>query len=533
MDDDVEEPARPRHLAGNGDGATNGRKNRATPAAGATGASGDGGRGAPRNPLQGLLPKLPGWLVPAVLGGAAVAAAAGAFLLNSDETATALGSPATVTPVLSARRAPELIAAPVAGRRLAADLQSWMALSPPDSCLVVEAGDDTLFAHNPLTPLTGASTQKLLTATALLLAKEGPDARLETTVGTVGGASNGVVAGDLFLVGGGDPLLATPTYAGTLNRNHGSFLAVDPVQLVDAIAATGITRIDGSIVGDGSRYDSERYHPTWPGRFAAQSVVGPVGALTVNDGFGLYFDDGLGAGANLTGDPAANAAGVVTQLLRQRGIVVAGEGRSGQAPPDLTTLATFPSVTVREIIAEMLTDSDNDTAEMALKEIGVDESGSGTWAAGAAAATTLLSQAGVTFDGVSIVDGSGLSDTNRLTCQVLVDLLTRPDTGPVLVDGLAVAGETGTLAERWDGTPVEGRLRAKTGTLNTATALSGQVEPLQGGALTFSYVANVAAPGVISPEVVGLQDGLGDILMTYPRGVDIAALVPAAVAASP
>jgi D-alanyl-D-alanine carboxypeptidase/D-alanyl-D-alanine-endopeptidase (penicillin-binding protein 4) len=480
--------------------------------------------GAARRRWRGLL----AWPVPVLLGVFGVAAGIGAVVLNRDEAAVALEASAPpATPVLSARRAPEMIAAPVADRRLAADLQGWVAQSPANSCLVVEAsGDDPLYAHNPTLPLAGASTQKLLTATALLLAA-GPDDRFETVVGATVPVSAGVVAGDLFLVGGGDPLLATPAYASTLNGNHGGFLTVDPVQLADAIAAAGVTRIDGSIVGDDSRYDQQRYHPAWPARYRAQAVIGPVSALTINDGFGFYFDDGQGAGPT-SGDPATDAAAMVTQLLRQRGVVVAGEAHAGQAPAGLTSIATFPSATVRELVAEMLTDSDNDTAEMALKEIGARQNGSGSWEAGAAAATALLSQAGVSFDGVSIVDGSGLSENNRLTCQLLVDLLTLPDTGPVLVDGLAVAGETGTLTERWDGTPVEGRLRAKTGTLNTVTALSGRVDALQGGTLTFSYVLNVPQPQTIQSVDIERQTSLADILVSYPRGVDTTVLLPAA-----
>jgi D-alanyl-D-alanine carboxypeptidase/D-alanyl-D-alanine-endopeptidase (penicillin-binding protein 4) len=461
------------------------------------------------------------WLLPAALALAFVSAAAGALILDRDDRAMAGDASGLVTPVLSARRVPEVIAAPVADRRLAGDLSAWVAQLPRDTCLVVEtSGEQTLFAHNPTTPLAGASSQKLLTAAALLLAK-GPDSRLETTVGAAGPVEGGVVAGDLFVVGGGDSLLATPEYAASRNRNRGAHLWVDPAGLADAIVAAGVTRIDGSVVGDGSRYDAERYHPVWPGRFLAQNVVGPIGALTVDDGF-------TQPGRTPTGDPAMNAAAVLTDLLRQRGVTVAGEARSGSAPAALSPVAALPSHTIRELVAEMLTDSDNETAEMALKEIGVDEGGSGTWSVGAQTAATLMAEAGLPLDGIEVVDGSGLSDANQVTCQLLVDLLTWPEIGPMLVDGLAVAGQTGTLAGRWNDTPVEGRLQAKTGTLRNVTALSGRVSPLQGGTLTFAYVTNVPAPQVLGDAELALQNGLADILISYPRGVDVTALEPVA-----
>jgi D-alanyl-D-alanine carboxypeptidase/D-alanyl-D-alanine-endopeptidase (penicillin-binding protein 4) len=172
----------------------------------------------------------------------------------------------------------------------------------------------------------------------------------------------------------------------------------------------------------------------------------------------------------------------------------------------------------------MLTHSDNETAEAAVKEVGLAESGDGSWAAGAAAMRRLLADGGVPLDGVEIVDGSGLSSGGQLTCGTLVDVLTRERTGPVIRDGLAVAGQTGTLAT-WKGTSVDGRMRGKTGTLRNATALAGRMEPLQGGTVTFAYVANVPEPGEITSGQVRLT-GLADILVGYPRGVDLATLQP-------
>jgi serine-type D-Ala-D-Ala carboxypeptidase/endopeptidase (penicillin-binding protein 4) len=463
------------------------------------------------------------WILPGALALAAIGAGAAAVALDAKPASSAIGPEAATTPVLSARRAPEVIAAPVARRRLAGDLQAWLGASPAATCLAVESQGDALFEHNPTLPLAGASTQKLLTATGLLLAR-GPEARLETRAVAAAPPRGGVVAGDLFVVGGGDAALGMPAWSRDAPDPRDRVVH-DVDGLVDAIVAAGVTRIDGSVVGDGSRYDSERYNPAWPQRFIDQDAIGPIGGLMVNDGFAA-FSPAQSAAATVPGpDPAADAARVVTDRLRAKGVAVVGAPRAGRTPGSGTEVASLASPPVSQIVAEMLTYSDNETAEAALKEIGVATSGNGSAAAGKAALTELLTDAGVAVDGVGLVDGSGLSNHGRLTCRTLADLLTLPEAGPALRDGLAVAGETGTLADRWRGTQVAGRLRAKTGSLRNVTALAGEVEPLAGGSVTFAYVANVPDPGPLDPGDVGM-DRLGDILITYGRGIDLAALAP-------
>ena len=466
------------------------------------------------------------WLLPLVLAATTLASAVGALTLDADEAASAIGDRgAATTPLLSARRAPEVLAEPVAARRLQADLRAWLAQSPPDTCLVVDDAGQHVFEHNPTTPLAGASTQKLLTSTALLLAL-GADARLETTAVAAGEPSRGVIDGHLYVVGGGDALLATRSWRDHFRRQPRTIDDVE--QLAQAIVDAGVTRITGSVIGDASRYESQTYHPAWPRRFFDDREVGPIGGLMVNDGFASFPSAATpGAPTLPSRDVGADAANILTLALRVRGVEVVGPPRSGRAPEGAAEVATMPSLPIRDIVAQMLTDSDNETAEAALKEVGHAESGEGSWAAGAAAATELLSDAGVAMDGVQVVDGSGLSTRNQLTCTTLVDVLTSPRTGPVVREGLAVAGETGTLATRWDGTPAEGRLRAKTGTLRNVTALAGEIDVADGETVTFAYVANVPDPNQISSDRVGLM-GLADLLMRYPQGVDLAALQPAA-----
>jgi D-alanyl-D-alanine carboxypeptidase/D-alanyl-D-alanine-endopeptidase (penicillin-binding protein 4) len=464
------------------------------------------------------------WLAPAALAVVGAAAAIGAVALDRQPDPVAVGTDAApATPVLSARRAPEVLAAPVADRRLSADLQGWLGASPADTCLVVEAEGREVFGHNPVLPVTGASTQKLLTATGLLLAL-GPDATFDTDVVAAAAPQGGVVAGDLFVVGGGDAAIATADWPQLSPGNRPKAIH-DIDALARAVAGAGVTQVTGSVVGDGGRYDGDRYQPSLAARLVDQDQVGPIGGLMVNDGFGSFSIERSLASTVPADDTAADFARVLTERLAAHGVSVAGAPRSGAAPDDAAPVATVPSPPLRQIVAEMLANSDNETAEAAMKEIGVATTGQGSFAAGAAGLAGLLADAGVPMEGVRVVDGSGLTTEDQLTCRALVDTLTREETGPVVREGLAVAGQTGTLQFRFGGTAAEGRLRAKTGTLRNATALAGELQPFPGGTVTFAYVANVADPGTTSFEEVGV-DGLANILLGYPEGVDLAALAP-------
>src|SRR5690606_38307610 len=128
-----------------------------------------------------------------------------------------------------------------------------------------------VLSHQATTPLMPASNIKLLTASAVLDLL-GADTRLSTRVVTDGAPTDGsVVRGNLYLVGGGVPLLTTDGYRSRLPTGKQPVTDMDDV--ADQIAATGITQITGSVVGDGSRYDAGRTTPSWPERFFTQGQV--------------------------------------------------------------------------------------------------------------------------------------------------------------------------------------------------------------------------------------------------------------------
>lgn len=346
----------------------------------------------------------------------------------------------------------------------------------PSGCVSVTEGDRVVYEVNPVTPSSPASVIKVLTAIVALDAL-GPDRRLKTSV-RADPPVDGVVAGDLFLVGGGDPVLGTEAWArATAATIHTSLDA-----LADRVAATGIRTIEGKVVGDESRYDQARTVDSWPRRLVADGEAGPLSALLVNDGFQV-----LGHPGTPFANPAAGAAELFTELLRARGIEVRGEAGSGVAP-DVAPIASIDSAPLHDIVAAMLRDSDNETAELLFKELGLLGREGGSTASGEAFVRRHLLAIGLPVDGSRMADGSGLSDENRLTCRLLTAALSAR--GPAIADGLAVAGRTGTLRSRLRGTELAGRLHAKTGSLDGVSGLAGYYDADGGRRLTFALLVN-------------------------------------------
>ena len=151
-----------------------------------------------------------------------------------------------------------------------------------------------------------ASVLKLLTGTAALKVL-GADATLATVAGAADPMADGVVNGDLYVVGGGDPLLTTPGFQASLD---------DPDQVVekysdlaDALVAGGLKEVHGGIVGDDSRYENVRWIPSWPDRYQREGFVGPLSALMVNDGqTGFTTTPDQTTATRKPGDPPALAA---------------------------------------------------------------------------------------------------------------------------------------------------------------------------------------------------------------------------------
>lgn len=434
--------------------------------------------------------------------------------------------PPLATPLISFRRVPGLIARELNEDSFGEQVAAFGNTLDATSCMVVQLDGVEVGAHNPDLAVIPASNQKLLVAAAALHVL-GADFRFTTEVR--GSVSGGVVSGDLYLVGGGDPLLTTSDYPAETINGYPVLNATPLESLADAVVAAGITRIEGDIVGDGSRYDDERFHANWHPELHV-TEAGPISALMVND---VRFLTSEWQTAN---DPNAGAAEELGRLLEARGVVLGGEGAAGTAPADVPTIASIESAALPDVITEMQATSDNNTAEMLLKELGAASGAGGTWEAGAAAVIAALADMGFDTSGVVVDDGSGLSSENRVTCRLIGSILSEYEPGDEFAAGLPLAGDQSTtLRDNFVGSSVEGRLYGKTGTLHnepynadppSVKAISGYVTVDGGGTIEYSLILNSA--GTLPEQTVyrPIWNAFAEVLGGYPSGPTAAELGP-------
>jgi D-alanyl-D-alanine carboxypeptidase/D-alanyl-D-alanine-endopeptidase (penicillin-binding protein 4) len=457
------------------------------------------------NAMSGLRRALLVVLVVAIAGGVLVAVVPRGPRAGKAAAATVrLG-----TPLLSVRRVPAALVGYRAETRLQAALQRVVAepgLAPwtAEACLVVRVGTRTVYSRRPDQPLIPASALKLLTAEAAVEVL-GAETRLATVVKADAAPAGGVVAGDLQVVGGGDPIIETDADAARARRQPVTRTRMEDV--AQAIVAAGVRQVSGGVRADEGRYDTERARPGWKPSYQASGQVGPLSALLV--------DDGQDAAAKPVAQPALQFAQVLTDLLRALGVQVAGGPKVGPATGE-ATVATKESLPVRELVAQMVRESDNTTAELLTKEMGRVAGGAGTTEAGLAAAKAALGRKGLDVGPLGARDGSGLDRGDRATCSLLLAALVGAGRNSQLADGLPVAAVSGTLQPRFMGSSVAGRLRAKTGSLDEVSSLVGWVDPARSEAakpVAFAVVVNGVPKSL---DAARLSDRVGVALGAWP-----------------
>lgn len=337
---------------------------------------------------------------------------------------------------------------------------------------VVDLADGSvLYSHRPTLALAPASNEKLFVTAAALL-KFGGSGTLTTRVEAGPGVvpdADGVLPGNLYLMGGGDPTL-----------DDAGLKA-----LADQVAAGGVKEIEGAVVGDESFFDTLRGGPD-----SSYKPDGDLGGWLT----GLSLDHGRAYSAK-------RAAAKLATYLKAKQVTYERAPKAGRRPTSGATeaqdaeteadpIASLPSPMVSSLIQRTNVPSENYYAEMLTKALGATYGARGSTTAGLAVVRAQLATLGVH---PRLVDGSGLSRANQTTAQQIVRLLQRMDAQDAASTwraSLPIAGQTGTLRSRMRGTAAAGRCAAKTGTLIGVSALSGYCATTGGRTVAFSFIEN-------------------------------------------
>lgn len=394
-----------------------------------------------------------------------------------------------------------------------------------------------LYAHDADDEFQPASNFKLLVGSAAVQYL-GPNFRFTTTLSSDAPPKDGVVSGNLYLRGGGDAHLSV----------------ADLQAAAIALAQAGVRRVTGTLIVDASHDDAQHYPPGWTMDDLPYEYAAPVSALELESGIAhVYVSPGTAVGDPVrlrveplsgaitienhavTGPPHSQdstdvvrtpdspqvieivgsyplgasesddlepsvpnaelyAGDVLLRALTDAGIAVAGEVRSGVTPRDAVELWKHESPPMPQLLSEFWLPSMNLMGELFLKELGAARFGEpGTAANGIAVEREYLQRIGVDPSTTSIVDGSGSSAYDRVTPRDLVTLLQSDWNGEyrsIVIDALPEAGVRGTLKDAFAGTPLEGRVFAKTGTHRHGRTLSGFVQTDDHGPVTFSLLVN-------------------------------------------
>jgi D-alanyl-D-alanine carboxypeptidase/D-alanyl-D-alanine-endopeptidase (penicillin-binding protein 4) len=360
----------------------------------------------------------------------------------------------------------------------------------------------TVYSRNVGARLRPASNMKLVTS-ATALARWGPYYSFKTELYTPPGGPdvNGVLRGNVYIKGYGDPSLSTPWFQRNVLRITTSSIK----SFVTALQDLGVTKIVGHVVGDESYFDSQRSVANW--RPGMTQWCGPLSALSLNEG---------SSNGTRVSNPPLFVSRTVTRLLEAAGIDVTGGAWVGRVPRSFSLVYTEYSAPLAVIVAAMNKPSDNFFAEELTKGLGKAFAGGGTTAEGTKVLGAYLRSVGIAATDIRVRDGSGLSYEDWLTARG-VNLLLRRATArewfPYYFGSLPIAGFDGTLADRMRRTRAQGNLRAKTGTLNVSSCLSGYVTNAAGHRLVFSIFMNGQPLSTYSARRA--QDAIGVALANW------------------
>jgi D-alanyl-D-alanine carboxypeptidase len=430
--------------------------------------------------------------------------------INAGPPVDAAEIPGLATPIVSARRASDWVTAPQADAALTDTIRDALANVEPETqtCVVVGRDGELLASSNTAAGFPTGEFQRLITA--IIIDQVGSSSGFRTQIAFASDTEvvlddttgQSRLVGDVYLIGGGDPGLATADYASRFGeqRVFTSFDALADTAIAE-LQARGITSIQGRIVGDDSKYapsetdyvnarivDEGRQVRVWSSQQRDTNVVGPLSALLVNDGFESWPAElGNDASNRRASNPARMAATVLDNRFEAAGISISRSPTTGDAPAlsNRVVLSDASSPPLDSIIRSAL--ANGTTAEMLFKEYGIRSGGSAERASVAyLLAIGGLVEAGLPYDvddsAVTVVDGSGLSSLNRTSCEFLHASIA--DTASIGAQILpAVADSTVAACVENDGLRVLAVANAGT------TGLVGWQTTPNGEQLTFAVLA--------------------------------------------
>lgn len=468
--------------------------------------------------------------------------------------------PSLATPIFSARRAPAWLRSPTSDALLTDAIGTVLSTGqrPELACVLVTRGDERLAASSTETPIRAAELHRFITATLIDSAGSGSGFRTEIAYSTSAeivpvDEEEGTfeLVGDIWIIGGGDPGLASEEYISRFGDDR-AYTAWDDLtaDAVAALQALNVVSIDGRIIGDETKYSpnerdyfgddvtiGEETFDVW--ERPDDGSVGPMSALLLNDGFDAWPAEEFDQSQNTrSSNPAVSAADTFDDILEAAGIAVRRSPADGEAPPlaEREALATIDSPPLVDIIKRSLIDAT--TAEMLLKEYGIRLGGTAERAGvilGLAAGGFDLT--GLPYDILSTVyvDGSGRSAVNRTSCEMIHATIEDPDG-----IGAAILRDAPDSAVARCARPGDGELRVFATASGASTGLAGTYVAENGERLTFTMLAE--DPGRLTvPEDAEegaepegpyefcnpLQGALLDAITGHPYGPALADLSPA------
>lgn len=413
------------------------------------------------------------------------------------------------------------------------------------SAIVLAHDGSVLYSRTPSNAVMPASTLKLVVATAAL-ERLGPSYAYHTFLASTRPIEDGVLHGDLFLVGSGDP----------------SFRSSDLHRGIAALKASGLRRIDGRVVVDSSAVAGEEINPLWNANDVNEDFNAATSGISLDEDTVEFHVQGTSPGvpAAVSLNPKSTAvhysgtvmtsssgddvtiggtmtpnefvlsgaippgiretfylpvhgipqyvAAVTAVMLRGEGIAFAGV-QTGTAPLDASVLWDRRSPPLRALVRHMLVHSDNHYAEQLMRTLGGAEALDSTDAGGIAAESAVLRGLSIPSGGLHLTDGSGLARANRISARTIAALLLhaeRQTGGNALYPLLPRAGFDGTLRHYRFGA-AKGRVRAKSGHLEDVASLAGYVDTAHHGRLTFAFLVD-GSPGDPDDAIVAALDRL-------------------------